>query len=101
MIATPVKLWRRQKNVAGLIGVRGKILNFTIIRVPAKAFMKEAPYPVVIVELENKQKMVGQLVDWVASDLKIGKKVVAVLRRTFTADPENIIFYNIKFKPYE
>lgn len=101
MITTPVKLWRRQKNVASLIGVEGKILNWTIIRVPSKSFMTEAPYPVVIVELENKEKMVGQLVDWKTNDLKKGKKVIAVLRKSFSADKEGVIAYRIKFKLHE
>jgi len=98
MITTPVKLWRRQKNVAELIGVTGKILYWTIIRVPAKTFMNEAPYPVVIVEFSNKQRVIGQLVDWREADLKRGRKVIAVLRRSFTADSESIITYAIKFK---
>ncbi len=101
MITTPVKLWRRQENVGSIIGKIGKVLNWTIIRVPAKAFAKEAPYPVVIVELENRERMIGQLVDWEEKDLKKGKKVVAVLRRSFIGDSESVIVYNIKFKPYE
>lgn len=101
MITTPVKLWRRQKNVTSHIGMRGKILLWTIIRVPAKAFLSEAPYPVVIVELENRERIIGQLVDWEEADLKRGRKVVAILRRSFTGDSESVIAYNIKFKPYE
>ncbi len=99
MITTPVKLWRRQENVGSIIGKIGKILNWTIIRVPAKAFAKEAPYPVVIVELEDKEKMIGQLVDWEESDLKKGEKVIAVIRKSYPVDKESIISYNIKFKP--
>lgn len=99
MITTPVKLWRRQKDVASHIGLAGKILNWTIIRVPAKSFHNEAPYPVVIVELEKGERMIGQLVDWGKADLKKGKKVVAVLRRSFSGDSESVIVYNIKFKP--
>lgn len=101
MITTPVKLWRRQKNVASLIGKTGKILNWTVIRVPSVAFSSEAPYPVVIVELDDKERMIGQLVDWTDADLKKGKKVVAVLRKTFSKDPESVITYNIKFRPHE
>ena len=101
MITTPVKLWRRQKTVAGQIGKIGKILHWTIVRVPPKAFHHEAPYPVVIVELDKGKRTIGQLVDWEEKDLKKGKKVVAVLRRSFTGDFESIIAYNIKFKPYE
>ena len=101
MITTPVKLWRRQKDVASLIGVKGKILNWTIIRVPTKTFANEAPYPVVIVELANKEKMVGQLVDWEDKDLKKGKIVSGVLRKSFAGDSESVIAYTLKFKPHE
>ncbi len=99
MITTPVKLWRRQKNVASLIGTTGKILQWTIIRIPTKAFIHEAPYPVVIVELPSKKRMIGQLVDFEEADLKKGRSVIAVLRRSFSGDSESIIAYNIKFKP--
>ncbi|MEK7450969.1 MAG: OB-fold domain-containing protein [Patescibacteria group bacterium] len=99
MITSPVKLWRRQKNTATLIGKKGKILQWTIIRVPAKSFMDQAPYPVVIVKMQNGENMIGQLVDWQKKDLIIGKEVVAVLRRLRTEHADDIIYYNIKFKP--
>ncbi len=99
MITTPVKLWRRQENVGSIIGKMGRIMHWTIIRVPAKAFAKEAPYPVAIVELEDKSKMIGQLVDWEEKDLKKGEKVIAVLRKSYPVDKESIISYHIKFKP--
>ena len=99
MITSPVKLWRRQKNVAPLIGKKGKILLWTFIRVPAKSFVDQAPYPVVIVKMQSGENMVGQLVDWQKIDLAIGKEVVSVLRRLRTEDRDNVIYYNIKFKP--
>jgi uncharacterized OB-fold protein len=99
MITTPVKLWRRQKQTASLIGEKGEIMEWTIIRIPPKSFVQEAPYPVVIVKLENGKKMMGQLVDWRETDLIKGKKVVAVLRKLFPENPESIIAYIIKFKP--
>lgn len=101
MITTPVKLWRRQENTASLIGTKGKILNWTIIRIPAKSFASEAPYPVVIVELNNKEKMVAQLVDYDTRNLKKGQKVIIVLRKSFPKDAESIIEYTLKFKPHE
>ena len=99
MITTPVKLWRRQKDVASLIGKEATLVQWTIIRTPPKSFIKEAPYPVVIVQLQTGKKMIGQLVDWQESDLVKGKKVVAVLRKLFPDSPESIITYTIKFKP--
>jgi len=99
MVTSPVKLWRRQKNTASLIGKKGKILQWTIIRIPAKSFMDQAPYPVVIVKMQNGENMVGQLVDWQKQDLVAGRDVIAVLRRLRTEGKEDIIYYNIKFKP--
>ncbi len=99
MITTPVKLWRRQKNTANLIGKKGKILNFTYIRVPSKSFVDQAPYPVIIVKMQSGENMIGQLVDWRKEDLAIGTEVVAVLRRLKTQDLDDVLYYHIKFKP--
>ena len=76
MITTPVKLWRRQKDTAAVIGKTGVILQWTIIRIPPRSFVQEAPYPVVIVSLGNGKKMIGQLVDYEEKDLIKGRKVV-------------------------
>lgn len=99
MVTSPVKLWRRQGNTTSLIRKKGKILQWTVIRVPAKSFIDQAPYPVVIVKMQNGENMIGQLVDWQQKDLVVGKEVVAVLRRLRTEGKEDVIYYNIKFKP--
>jgi uncharacterized OB-fold protein len=99
MKTSPVKLWRRQGNTVASIGKTGKILLWTIIRVPAKSFTDQAPYPVVIVKMDNGKNMVGQLVDWQEEDLVAGQKVRAVLRRLKTEGQEDAIYYHIKFKP--
>jgi uncharacterized OB-fold protein len=99
MVTSPVKLWRRQENTASLIEKRGKILQWTMIRVPATSFIDQAPYPVVIVRMQDGKNMIGQLVDWQKKDLVIGKEVVSVLRRLRTEGKEDVIYYHIKFKP--
>lgn len=99
MVISPVKIWRRQKQLSKLIGKTGTIVSFSLVRVPPKDFMQQAPYPVVIVEFEKDERTIGQLVDWSEEDLQIGQKVVAVLRRVRTEDHEDIIPYTIKFKP--
>lgn len=99
MITTPVKQWRRQKNVSLLIGQEGSILSFTLIRVAAKGFGKESPYPVIIVKMDNGKKIIGQLVDWEDDDLKKGQRVRAILRKLTPDHTENIIAYVIKFTP--
>jgi uncharacterized OB-fold protein len=99
MVTSPVKLWRRQENTSSLVGKKGKILQWTMIRVPAKSFAEQAPYPVVIVKMQSGKNMIGQLVDWQGEDLAIGKEVVSVLRRLRTEGKEDVIYYHIKFKP--
>jgi len=99
MKTSPVKLWRRQKDTISVLGKTGKILLWTIIRVPAKSFVDQAPYPVVIVKMDGGQKMVGQLVDFTKENLVVGQKVQAVLRRLKTEGNEDAIYYHVKFKP--
>lgn len=100
MKTSAVQLWRRQKDVASLIGQTGTIRQWTMIRVAPGSFVKEAPYPVVIIQIGQTQK-IGQLVDWSQKDLVNGARVVAVLRRNHPETKESIIEYTIKFKPYE
>ena len=99
MITTPVKLWRRGKTLVNYIGRTGKLLHWTIVRVPPKNFADQAPYPVGIVRLESGEMMVGQIVDWNEKDLTSGREVVAVMRRIKQESEEDIIPYGIKFKP--
>lgn len=99
MITTPVKLWRRQEEVRKLLGKKGEIVQWTIVRTPPKSFVQEAPYPVVLVKFANGEKMVGQLVDSDTADLVKGRKVVAVLRKLYPETEESVISYVIKFRP--
>ena len=96
---SPVKVWRRQKEIRKVLGQTGKIVSWTKIFISGKGFKKYAPYPVVLVDFSNGEKAYGQLVDYQKSDLKIGRSVVAVLRKVREATPEGVIAYGIKFKP--
>lgn len=96
---SPVKIWRRQKEVKKYLGKIGEIISWTIIYVPPSGFKKYAPYPVVIVELENHQKIMGQLVDYDKNELRIGQLIKIVLRRTHETAAEDVIAYGLKFKP--
>ena len=96
---SPVKIWRRQKELRTIVGRKGKVITWTKIFVAGENFKKYAPYPVVLVKLENGQKAFGQLVDYEEQDLKINTKVIAVLRKVRDSSDENIIGYGIKFKP--
>jgi len=96
---SPVKIWRRQKKIREILGKEGWVVSWTKIYMTGKEFKNYAPYVVVLVRLENKKKMVGQLVDFDESQLKINQKVKAVLRKTRITGSEDIIPYGIKFKP--
>lgn len=77
----------------------GKIISWTIVRVPPFGYERQAPYPVVLVELKKGKKVVGQLVGFREIDLKTGRQVKTVYRRISQPDLEGIIPYGIKFKP--
>jgi hypothetical protein len=96
---SPVKIWRRQKEIRKILGKKGKVLVWTKIYTPGPDFKKYAPYPVILVELENREKIYGQLVDYRDADLKIGKKVISILRKVRASSEEGIIAYGVKFKP--
>lgn len=95
---SPVKLWRNQKETRELLGQTGKILAWTVIRVPPLGFESQAPYAVAVVDL-GRNRTTGQLVDLPLDKIAIGQKVVAVIRRVRQPDIEGVIPYGIKFKP--
>ncbi len=96
---SPVKIWRNQKKITRLIGKTGRILSWTVTRVPPGDFMNQAPYPVVLIEFTDRERMCAQLVDWEPKHLRFGQKVTAILRRTVKPDAGGIIPYGIKVKP--
>lgn len=96
---TPVKLWRGQKAFAKQLGKTGTILYSTMIRIPSQRFSEVAPYPVVIVEMDEGEKRTGQLVDFSEDQVKAGQKVITTFRKLPHDDPKGIIPYGIKFKP--
>lgn len=98
-MTTPVKIHRNQKNKALLIGKRGEIAAWTIVRTATRSFNHQAPFPVAIVQFESGERAIGQIVDYIEADLKSGTIVEAVLRRAGTEDKTGVISYSIKFKP--
>ena len=96
---SPVKIWRNQKHIANRLGREGIIVSWTVVRVPPSGFSNLAPYPVVIVDLVGDGRITAQLVDWIESDLIVGRKVRVVVRRICEPTTEGIIPYGIKVKP--
>ena len=95
---SPIKIWRRQKEIRKILGKKGKILAWTKIYTPGTDFKKYAPYPVVLVELKNNEKEYGKLVDYRDEDLKTGREVVSILRKVREPSIDGVITYGVKFK---
>jgi uncharacterized OB-fold protein len=98
---SPVKVWRNQKYVARMVGKTGRILSWTVVRVPPADFGYQAPYPVVLVRLEGGEAIAAQMVDYKESNLVIGQKVITVVRKTIQTQTDAVIPYGIKVKPIE
>jgi uncharacterized protein len=96
---SPVKIWRNQKKIADLIGITGRIVAFTYIRVPPAEFSNLAPYAVVLVELNDQKRLMLQMVDFASSNLRIGQKIITVIRRVAEPNLDGIIPYYVKAKP--
>ncbi len=98
-IQSPVKIWRNQKYIAGMLGREGTIVSWTVIRVPPAGFSNLAPYPVVIVDLVGGGRITAQLVDWSEEDIADGRRVKVIVRRISEPTTEGIIPYGVKVKP--
>jgi hypothetical protein len=74
----------------------GKIVSYTIIRVPPEQFSDQAPYAVGIIELDNAVKILAQIVDCDFDDIAIGKKVKIEFRKIRAEGEAGIICYGYK-----
>ncbi len=78
---------------------KGKVLTYTIIRVPPSQFKDEAPYAVGIVELEGGGRITTQIADCDFDDLKIGMQVKMEFRRIQEDGEAGVIGYGYKCVP--
>lgn len=99
MIISPVKVWRNQKKIAKMLGKTGKIIAWTVIRVPPADFSYQAPYIVAVVKINGGKNIIAQVTDCKISDLKFGQKVKTVIRRTSKPGGDEVIPYGVKVKP--
>ncbi len=95
------KCRRKGKLVAQKMPKNGKIVSFTEVFSGPAGFENEVPYFIAIIELENKTKLLSQIVDSEKEKVKIGAKVEKVFRKISDIDPEGPIAYGYKFKIVE
>ena len=78
---------------------KGKLLTYTIIRVPPHQFADQVPYAVGIVELDDGVKLTGQVVDCDFDRLKIGLRLKIEFRKIYQEGEGGVIYYGYKFVP--
>jgi uncharacterized OB-fold protein len=78
---------------------KGKILTYTIIRVPPHQFVDQAPFAVGIAELDDGVRLTGQIVDCDFEDMKIGQRVRIEFRKIYDEGEAGILCYGYKFVP--
>ena len=77
----------------------GKVLTYTVIRVPPSQFRDEAPYAVGIVELDGGGRITTQIVDCDFDKIKIGMVVKMEFRRIQAEGEAGVIGYGYKCVP--
>lgn len=76
---------------------KGKILSYTIIRIPPEGFEIYTPYAVAIIELEEGTTISGQVIGS-PDNVDIGKSVRSVFRKMHEDGSSGLIQYGIKFE---
>lgn len=94
-----VRVWRKQQKDKKKLGKSGVIRSWTEVFVSPPKFDSITPYTVVLVELDSKELVYGELVDFEIKDRKIGTKVTAVFRKIGDVGQEDLVEYGVKFKP--
>ncbi|MBI3385415.1 OB-fold domain-containing protein [Candidatus Gottesmanbacteria bacterium] len=97
-MSSPIKAWREQKKIAPYLRIKGKVVSWTIVRVPPHGFVSDAPYVVAIVETNTKKRLISQIVDVFDQKIKSGDQVESVYRRQKRPDEEGVIYYGLKFR---
>lgn len=77
----------------------GKVLTYTIIRVPPSQFVDQAPYAMGVVELADGVKLLTQIADCDLEKIDIGMKVRVEFRKIYDEGQAGIICYGYKFVP--
>ncbi|MCJ7488921.1 MAG: Zn-ribbon domain-containing OB-fold protein [Thermoplasmata archaeon] len=77
----------------------GAIFSFTEVHEGMDEHNLQKPYILAMVELDEGAKVTGQVIDCDASDLSIGTRVRATLRKLSEEGSAGVIHYGYKFVP--
>jgi uncharacterized OB-fold protein len=78
----------------------GKVVTFTIVRVPPAGFTDQTPLSIALVELENGVRLMVQIADVAdPEEIKIGMPVRLEFRKISSDGEAGVIFYGHKAVP--
>ncbi len=75
----------------------GEILTFTVVHDTPPAFMRQRPYVMALVKLDEGPVLTAQVVDSDPDEIEIGKRVISVFRKIREDGKSGIIQYGYKF----
>lgn len=75
----------------------GNIITYTILRETMAGFETQTPMILAIIQLENRVKVLAQIVDCAEDAIGIGRRVKAVFRKITSGGETDTIQYGYKF----
>ena len=81
------------------IATTGKLLTFTIIRIPPTQFSDEAPYALGVCEMDDGARLTAQVVDCPLDEIEIGMPVKIEFRLIQRDGEAGILMYGYKVIP--
>ena len=77
----------------------GKVLTWSVIRVAPPAFAQEVPYVVAVLEMDDGTRIMAQVADVTADEVKTGMRVRLEFRRIRQHGRTGVIAYAHKAVP--
>lgn len=77
----------------------GELINYTISYYRTEGSEQYLPRVIGLIRLDEGPVIVGEITDVDLSELSVGMRVEAVLRKYSSDDPNGLIYYGLKFIP--
>lgn len=94
----PIVSWRNSRKRYQYLNKTGRIVCLTKIHAATADFSPYAPYFVGIVDFGRKGKIAGQIINETDKEIRIGSKVIGIIRRGKEIGQSEIVEYLVKFK---
>lgn len=95
MKQSPAKLARTTQERYRFLGKVGRVESFSSVSIGPEGLDRRIPYLVAVVDF-GKERAILQLADLKTGDVKVGMKVIGVMRRLFEPGEKELIAYGVK-----